>query len=214
MRIYNGWAPHICGGKEAEAERQKSLDFIDRQWMRVDGWDKLPDPLRRREGYGDALEAFLWGMEWLENGHASCTMYADQWVGVSAEGKVHSQEVSTFIQGDTFLLAMAETYRFWRDLSDDASKLETLEEVEKPPGYKESPTKLLVSQLETALRFYADPDTYFAIAFLPDPPCGDFMDDFEELDGDLGHPGGGSWIKPGKRARQALTGRLAGVRTE
>lgn len=54
---------------------------------------------------------------------------------------------------------------------------------------------------EKALAFYGDPETYFAIGFLPDRPCGEFEDDFEELDGALGHPGGGSWVKPGKRAR-------------
>lgn len=55
-----------------------------------------------------------------------------------------------------------------------------------------------------ALAFYADPDTYFAIAFLPDPPCGDFAEDFEELEGEWGHPDGGTWVKPGKRARETL----------
>lgn len=59
-------------------------------------------------------------------------------------------------------------------------------------------------RLREALEFYADPDTYFAIAVFADAPCGDFADDFEELDGDLGHPGGGAWVKPGKRARAAL----------
>lgn len=58
--------------------------------------------------------------------------------------------------------------------------------------------------LAGALEFYADPNTYIAIGFLPDPPCGDFMDDFEELEGELGHPDGGTWTKPGKRARAAL----------
>lgn len=50
-------------------------------------------------------------------------------------------------------------------------------------------------QLAEALRFYADPATYFAIGFFPDPPSGDFMDDFDETE--LG-------TKPGKRARKAL----------
>lgn len=50
--------------------------------------------------------------------------------------------------------------------------------------------------LAKALAFYAEPETYFAIAFLPDPPCGEFMDDFSETD-HLGQ-------KPGKRAREAL----------
>ena len=52
-----------------------------------------------------------------------------------------------------------------------------------------------IDKLVNALLFYADPDTYFAIGFLPDPPCGDFMDDFEEIDG---------IVRPGKRARMVL----------
>ncbi|NIT77287.1 MAG: hypothetical protein GWN58_22810 [Anaerolineae bacterium] len=49
--------------------------------------------------------------------------------------------------------------------------------------------------LQQALSFYADPETYFAIGFFPDPPNGEFMDDFSETE--LG-------VKPGKRARIAL----------
>lgn len=58
--------------------------------------------------------------------------------------------------------------------------------------------------LAEALAFYADPETYFAISMLPDRPCGEFVDDFETLEGALGHPDGGKWVKPGKRAREAL----------
>lgn len=46
-----------------------------------------------------------------------------------------------------------------------------------------------------ALAFYANPETYFAIAFLGDPPCGPFVKDFEKTR--LG-------LKPGKKARAAL----------
>lgn len=49
--------------------------------------------------------------------------------------------------------------------------------------------------LQQVLAFYADPETYFAIGFFPDPPNGDFMEDFSETE--LGR-------KPGKRARVAL----------
>lgn len=52
-----------------------------------------------------------------------------------------------------------------------------------------------------ALEFYADPETYFAIGFFPDPPCGEFMDDFEDVGPQLGS-------KPGKRARRALSDSL------
>lgn len=51
-------------------------------------------------------------------------------------------------------------------------------------------------QVLDALQFYADPETYFAIAFIPDPPAGEFMDDFSETIC-LGR-------KPGKTAREVL----------
>jgi hypothetical protein len=50
---------------------------------------------------------------------------------------------------------------------------------------------------EEALDFYADPDTYFACAFLFDPPCGAFHEDFSRVEGD-------TTDRPGKRAREAL----------
>src|SRR4030067_1917109 len=53
----------------------------------------------------------------------------------------------------------------------------------------------LERMLVEALAFYADIETYFAIGFFPDRPCGKFMTDFEKTD--LGH-------KPGKCARKAL----------
>lgn len=58
---------------------------------------------------------------------------------------------------------------------------------EEPPSY---------TAMVEAIGFYANPETYFAVGFFPDPPCGEFMDDFSET-GQLGR-------KPGKRARQAL----------
>ena len=51
----------------------------------------------------------------------------------------------------------------------------------------------------TTLEFYAEPDTYYAIGFFPDPPCGDFMDDFTNVDS-----GSVYGMKPGRRAREAL----------
>ena len=52
----------------------------------------------------------------------------------------------------------------------------------------------IVALVET-LGFYANPGTYFAIGFFPDPPCGDFAADTSET-----HLG----MKPGKRARALL----------
>lgn len=54
-----------------------------------------------------------------------------------------------------------------------------------------------LARAEEALAFYADPETYFAIGFFPDRPCGEFIEDFDEnyvhddMDG----------FRPGKRAR-------------
>ena len=48
-----------------------------------------------------------------------------------------------------------------------------------------------------ALDYYANPDTYAAIALLPDPPCGDFIHDVSKA-GDYGRR------MPGKMARRAL----------
>ena len=48
-----------------------------------------------------------------------------------------------------------------------------------------------------ALTFYANPETYFAIGFLPDRPCGEFADDVS----DTGEPYG--W-RPGAKAREAI----------
>lgn len=52
-----------------------------------------------------------------------------------------------------------------------------------------------VELLMQALCFYSAPDSYFAIAFIPDPPCGEFIEDFEDIDGTP---------RPGKRARAAM----------
>jgi len=52
-----------------------------------------------------------------------------------------------------------------------------------------------IKALVEALEFYADPETYFGIFIMGDPPCGTFIEDFSETD--LGG-------KPGKLARHAL----------
>lgn len=52
--------------------------------------------------------------------------------------------------------------------------------------------KILKSMIDV-LAFYGNPETYIAIGFLADNPCGEFMDDFCDT-GVLG-------FKPGKKAR-------------
>ena len=57
-----------------------------------------------------------------------------------------------------------------------------------------------IIKLAEALYFYADPGNYFAIAFIPDRPCGEFMDDFSSDDGFSEY----KRTMPGKLARQVL----------
>jgi hypothetical protein len=55
-------------------------------------------------------------------------------------------------------------------------------------------------KLIEALAFYADPDSYFAIGFLSDRPCGEFMDDFSDDHGFNQY----DRAMPGKLARKTL----------
>ena len=60
-------------------------------------------------------------------------------------------------------------------------------------------------KLREALEFYADPDTYFAVSIISDPPAGDIVRDFSAVPGnDYDRP------MPGKRARAALDPQEAG----
>lgn len=68
---------------------------------------------------------------------------------------------------------------------------------------KELSSKELSAILHEAINvieFYADPETYFAIGLICDPPCGEFADDGSE---DYDHPDMSGW-RPGKRARAFL----------
>ena len=63
---------------------------------------------------------------------------------------------------------------------------------------KERLTKVEYRRLDRiidALEFYADWETYFAVGFSFDPPCGEFVKDFSSINGTM---------RPGKRARKAL----------
>lgn len=47
-----------------------------------------------------------------------------------------------------------------------------------------------------AVKFYAEADTWFAVALFPDLPCGPIIDDYDEANDGR--------IRPGKRARAAI----------
>lgn len=57
---------------------------------------------------------------------------------------------------------------------------------------------IYLNKLVNTVGFYADPEHYHAIAFLPDNPAGEFMTDFADND-DYDYP------KPGARARKTVT---------
>lgn len=61
-------------------------------------------------------------------------------------------------------------------------------------------TEQLLQMACDVLEFYADPETYFAVGFFPDPPCGDFVNDLSD---DYDHPDM-TGPRPGKRARDLL----------
>lgn len=51
---------------------------------------------------------------------------------------------------------------------------------------------------EAVIEFYADPESYHAVAFMADPPAGGFADDFDQEHGHEDYPR----PMPGKRARE------------
>lgn len=55
-------------------------------------------------------------------------------------------------------------------------------------------------ELREALKFYASRRTYAAVSFVFDPPCGEFVDDFDEMKDAMGDV----LRKPGRRARVLL----------
>ena len=72
--------------------------------------------------------------------------------------------------------------------------MELVKQISKERKMKD---KEKIERLSDALAFYADPDTYFAIMFVPDSPCGGFIEDFsydEQYDRNM----------PGEFARKVL----------
>lgn len=60
-------------------------------------------------------------------------------------------------------------------------------------------THSTLSRLTEALEFYANADSYVGIGIFCDKPCGEFAEDFSEVDTEHGKE-----IRPGSRARNAL----------
>jgi hypothetical protein len=58
------------------------------------------------------MERLIWE---INNLGGTVTCVSDQWVRADAVGAVKGVNVETHIEADTFLLAFAETFRWWRE---------------------------------------------------------------------------------------------------
>ena len=94
---YEGWAPCFHVG-EGVSEEQAHVQA--QAWLA-----SATNDLERREG-DSLVESLLY-----ELSYASVTCMADQWFGVYAR----SRDFTTYIEADSLALALAETYRVWRD---------------------------------------------------------------------------------------------------
>ena len=95
--------------------------------------------------------------------------------------------------------------RYLQQLADIArleAEVERLKRAEIAWHLAEAEVERLTAErdeLKAALEFYADPETYFALCMMADPPCGDFIRDFSVVEGAYtDRP------MPGTRARAAL----------
>ena len=65
-----------------------------------------------KPGSGGLMERLIWE---INNLGGTVTCVSDQWVRVDTVGVVKGTQVETHIEADTFLLALAETFRWWRE---------------------------------------------------------------------------------------------------
>ena len=109
---HEGWAPcfHVGDGVTSE-----EADAQEGAWL-AEVTKDIP------RGRGDELaEALLYEV----THYASVTLDSDQWVMVTANGSVTRDGANLFetmIQGDHFLLALAETYRVRREKREELAK--------------------------------------------------------------------------------------------
>lgn len=99
---YQGWAPCVHN-------KEQEVEFI--RWV----VKNLPPEVRTKkvdQWHGGLIENLLWRINDLGG---SCSLCCDQWTICIAEGKIGDRVVRTQIQGDTFLLSIAETYRWWKE---------------------------------------------------------------------------------------------------
>lgn len=122
---YSGWAPCAHDDEDTEPVR-KWLEEITAEDPEGFGWTFRHSEEKRSKWpfVGGLMEDLIWAINDLGG---NSTMYCDQWVGVSTIGAIyiddaHKWTVATFIQADTFLLGLAETYRWWKAKKEELKR--------------------------------------------------------------------------------------------
>ena len=110
--VHKGWAPCFHG----EGAEPRLLAWLTEV---LNPEDEEGISLRRflDTNYRPSIEislegALMWSISLLGG---ELSFDADQWVVVTTRGDIGGKTIYTDIQADTPLLALAETYRFWRD---------------------------------------------------------------------------------------------------
>lgn len=107
--VYSGWAPCMHNPEEVKQAEAWLKPILDRPS------DEFYEGAFEKPGAGGEMERLIWEINFL-GGAVTCV--SDQWVRVDTVGTIKGQRVETHIQGDTFLLALAETLRWWRDFAE------------------------------------------------------------------------------------------------
>ena len=103
---YSGWAPCM----HTAEEQQRALEWLAAILGPPSA--EFYEGAFDRPGSGGAVERLLWE---LNQRGATVTCVCDQWVRVDAVGEIKGRRFESHIEADTFLLALAESYRWWRD---------------------------------------------------------------------------------------------------
>jgi len=111
-------------------------------------------------------------------------------------GVFDSTQAATYVEGAVARLTSVQEAEEKRARADERLDVGT-----RANAALRAKDERIVDLLE-ALAFYADPSTYHASAISPDPPCGEFWEDFSEDHGDAFY----NRPMPGKRARDAIGG--------
>ena len=105
---YEGWAPCLHTDEERRHAETWLKSILDRPSDEFDpgAFDEF--------GAGGDIERLIWEINHL-GGDVTCV--SDQWVRVDTAGTIGGRRVETKIYGDTFLLALAETFRWWQEFA-------------------------------------------------------------------------------------------------